>query len=62
MMVLSQDGSYEAISNIEEKHYENAPTVWNLELDTDTNSDNHYVLANGIVTGDLFLQNLLRKK
>lgn len=39
-----------------------APTVWNLELEgPDDDLDSHYVVANGIVTGDLLIQNKLKK-
>ncbi len=32
------------------------PEVWNFELQGGADADEHYVVANGIMTGDLFLQ------
>lgn len=36
------------------------PTVWNFELEGESDDD-HYVLANGIMTGDLYLQMKLQE-
>lgn len=38
-----------------------APVVWNLELDAGEDLRDHYVLANGVVTGDLYIQTRLQK-
>jgi|GEM_PF-4357533 len=38
-----------------------APMVWNLELKGSADPRDHYVLANGVVTGDLYLQTRLQK-
>ncbi|MES2744637.1 MAG: Hint domain-containing protein [Bdellovibrionota bacterium] len=36
-----------------------APEVWNFELVGSSDPDDHYVLANGVMTGDLYLQQKL---
>ena len=41
---------------------EAAPEVWNFELVGSSANDDHYVLANGVMTGDLYLQNKLSGK
>lgn len=41
---------------------ESPPIVWNLELAGSEHEDDHFVWAAGIMTGDLYLQNSLRKK
>jgi hypothetical protein len=38
-----------------------APIVWNLELEAAEDLRDHYVLANGVVTGDLYIQTRLQK-
>ncbi len=38
------------------------PEVWNFELVGSSENDDHYVLANGVMTGDLYLQNKLSGK
>ncbi|WP_141731641.1 Hint domain-containing protein [Oligoflexus tunisiensis] len=38
-----------------------APVVWNLELEAGDDLRDHYVLANGVVTGDLYIQTRLQK-
>lgn len=38
------------------------PVVWNLELEGSQDLGDHYVLANGVVTGDLYIQMRLQKK
>jgi hypothetical protein len=38
-----------------------APVVWNLELEAGEDLRDHYVLANGVVTGDLYIQTRLQK-
>ncbi len=38
-----------------------APVVWNIELDGGDDEDDHFVFANGIITGDLYLQQKLQK-
>ncbi|MBC7659532.1 MAG: hypothetical protein H7249_07460 [Chitinophagaceae bacterium] len=37
------------------------PEVWNFELEGSSSDDDHYVVANGIMTGDLYLQKKLGK-
>ncbi|RZA27048.1 MAG: hypothetical protein EOP10_01545 [Proteobacteria bacterium] len=39
-----------------------APEVWNFELVGSSDPDDHYVLANGVMTGDLYLQQKLGKQ
>lgn len=39
-----------------------APIVWNLELAGSEREDDHFVWAAGIMTGDLYLQNSLKRK
>ena len=49
-----------AIDQITIDYHETAPIVWNLELDPEEKgNENHYVVANGIVTGDLLIQRQL---
>ncbi|RYE59554.1 MAG: hypothetical protein EOP48_00455 [Sphingobacteriales bacterium] len=36
------------------------PIVWNFELEGDSIDENHYVLANGVMTGDLYIQRKLK--
>ncbi len=50
------NGEWETISAVEIKQSEKQPVVWNLELIGDDNQDTHFILANGIVTGDLKIQ------
>lgn len=39
------------------------PIVWNLELESSSDDDDsHFVLANGMVTGDLFIQKKIESK
>ncbi|MCX6131385.1 MAG: Hint domain-containing protein, partial [Proteobacteria bacterium] len=56
-----QDG-YETIESIELRQYEKSPIVWNIELEAGADAIEHYVLADGVVTGDLFLQKSLKNK
>jgi hypothetical protein len=37
------------------------PDVWNFELEGSDSDDDHYVLANGVMTGDLYLQIKLKQ-
>ena len=37
-----------------------APSVWNLELDGDEHLNSHYLVADGVVTGDLKIQERLK--
>lgn len=37
----------------------NPPVVWNFELEGGSSPSEHYVLANGVMTGDLYLQESL---
>lgn len=53
--------TWSRIEAIESVKSDDQPIVWNLELDVDDNDhDAHYVLANGITTGDLVLQRWLQ--
>lgn len=59
------DGSWAAISSINAVIPEEGkePVVWNLELEApDDDLDAHQVVANGVITGDLFVQILLQEK
>ena len=38
------------------------PVVWNLYLDAGSDDEDHYLIADGIVTGDLWLQEKIAKK
>lgn len=51
-----QENSIVSIKMQERKEGEAAPEVWNFELVGSTEPDDHYVVANGIMTGDLYLQ------
>ena len=50
------------MSAIEWKSYDTAPVVWNLEIEAGADPSYHYVLADGIVTGDLYLQKQLKRQ
>jgi intein/homing endonuclease len=41
---------------------DSAPIVWNLELAVSEREDDHFVWAAGIMTGDLYLQNSLKRE
>ncbi len=41
---------------------EKAPIVWNLELEGSSEMNQHYVLANGVITGDLYIQTKLQNE
>lgn len=41
---------------------EPAPIVWNIELEGTSDASEHFVLANGVMTGDLYLQKSLDSK
>ena len=53
--IITAEDSYEQIRNLKTIHG-SKELVWNIELDSDPDDINHYVLANGIVSGDLYLQ------
>ncbi|RZA18202.1 MAG: hypothetical protein EOP10_21445 [Proteobacteria bacterium] len=48
--------AWETILTVEIKQSAQQPVVWNLELTGDDRQDSHFILANGIVTGDLKIQ------
>ncbi|MCX6128526.1 MAG: hypothetical protein NTX25_05600 [Proteobacteria bacterium] len=59
--IRDEQGDWQAIRSIRLiTSKDAAPTVWNLELDANSDWHKHYILANGLVTGDLFIQNALK--
>jgi hypothetical protein len=52
----------QAVIQEERKADAEAPEVWNFELVGSSEDDDHYVLANGVMTGDLYLQQKLGKQ
>lgn len=59
--ILAQDGGYEVVSAVNKQEANAAQTVVNIRLEGDTSEEAHMVLADGIVTGDLYLQRELSK-
>jgi hypothetical protein len=56
-----QDGSFEAINSIEEIKISTNSNVHNLELDVVGDKfEDHLVIADGVITGDLFVQQKLQ--
>ncbi|RYZ52647.1 MAG: hypothetical protein EOP07_19260 [Proteobacteria bacterium] len=56
------ESSTDVVEAINELASDNpAPVVWNFELEGSEADDDHYVSANGIMTGDLYLQIKLKK-
>lgn len=56
---VKMDGdSWSSVTQVSEIPFEGEePIVWNLELESASDDDDsHFVLANGMVTGDLFIQ------
>lgn len=61
-MVKSASGAFSPVTAITALPVgANLPTVYNLALEGDA-ADDHYVLANGVVTGDLYIQEKLEKR
>jgi hypothetical protein len=60
--ILAENGEWQAVESVEADSRNQGKDVWNLELEgARDNLDNHYVLANGVITGDLFIQESLGK-
>lgn len=62
--IQSVAGEWETVDSIQmQAPSDNPPVVWNLELEGPLDDpDSHFVEANGLVTGDLLLQNQLQGK
>lgn len=62
--IQSVTGEWEKVDSIQmQAPSDNPPVVWNLELEgPDDDPKSHFVEANGLVTGDLLLQNQLQGK
>lgn len=58
----SEEIQIEAVTTQERAAGEAAPNVWNFELLGSSDNEDHYVLANGVMTGDLYLQQKLGGK
>lgn len=54
--------SVEGVAEVVRGTGDEAPVVWNFELVGSEHPDDHYVLANGIMTGDLYLQIKLKSE
>ena len=53
-------GNWRAVESITEQSLDEGALVWNFEIDTDSKDPKyHMVLADGVVTGDLYLQETL---
>ncbi len=62
-LIFNTENKFSKIKSIEIQRSTEEVIVANLYLDnTSTNYDDHFVLANGIPTGDLFIQQELAKK
>lgn len=60
--ILGDDGDFHPISKYEVIEPDPSMLVYNVALDTDSdNPRDHYILANGIITGDLWMQNYLKE-
>jgi hypothetical protein len=60
--ILGDDGDFHPISKMEMVAADPSMLVYNVALDTDSdNPRDHYILANGIITGDLWMQNYLKE-
>jgi len=58
--VLNPDGSYDQIQKIESLPIDPSQQVVNIQVDTESeNFEDHMVVADGVVTGDLFVQRKL---
>ena len=61
--LLTPKGTYSTISAVKVLPVKKGEIVWNVHLDAPEDQPRaHMVLANGVVTGDLFLQQQLAKK
>ena len=61
--ILSKDGKFREITVLQKLPVKSDQMVHNLMLDTDsTNPDDHMLIADGVITGDLFLQEQVDKK
>lgn len=59
-LLPDKEGNWLAVESIEQKKLELGGLVWNFEIDTDSKDPKyHMVVADGVVTGDLFLQETL---
>lgn len=55
--IQSQEGGWSKVDSVVKETQGYGKHVWNLELDADPSSEaGHMVVANGIITGDLYLQ------
>lgn len=62
-LILDQNGDFVEIETLETAELKVNQVVWNIELDAISDDPiYHMVEANGIVSGDLFLQNQLTKQ
>jgi hypothetical protein len=60
--VLNPDGSYDQIQKIESLPIDPSQQVVNIQVDTESeNFEDHMVVADGVVTGDLFVQRKLAR-
>ncbi len=60
--LLLSDGKYHSLSKREIIAPEKNQQVWNIEIGNSSDKNQHMIEADGIVTGDLFLQNQLKTK
>ncbi|MFW7379286.1 MAG: Hint domain-containing protein [Oligoflexus sp.] len=58
-IVFDHDGREQKITSVDFVHTDEPPVVWNLELDGQGDDDDHFLIADGIVTGDLKIQQKL---
>jgi hypothetical protein len=56
MVLKASDGAGQKVISAKELAVEFNQRVLNITLDADENFDNHMVLADGVITGDLFVQ------
>ena len=61
-VLIEADGVEQAIDSIEVITSDAPKIVWNLMLGGKANAKDHMLIGNGMVTGDLFIQNELEKR
>lgn len=60
--ILQEDGGFQRISSLKASEKKPDDEVWNIEVLTDSHdAEDHVILADGIITGDLYLQESLKQ-
>lgn len=62
-LVRGTDDTWQKVKHVKQEAPNPHTTVWNIELDAaEENEAHHMVLADGVVTGDLYLQNRITSR